>query len=209
MRRILLIVDVQNDFCPGGSLAVSEGQKIIPAVNRLSTSGKFYLVAATQDWHPNGHISFADTHGKNPFETIEVAYGPQVLWPAHCVQGTRGAELHPDLDPKPIQFIVRKGYRREVDSYSGFFENDKKTATGLAGLVSHAANGEPFELAVCGIATDVCVFNTARDAKKILGYENVHVIGDASAGVSADGVRKAFDALSADGVHITDVARYL
>jgi nicotinamidase/pyrazinamidase len=209
MKKILLIIDVQNDFCPGGNLAVADGAEIIPAINRVAASGKFDLVAATQDWHPLGHVSFAATHGKNPFETVEVSYGPQMLWPTHCVQGTSGAKLHQALDANPIQFIVRKGYHKDIDSYSAFFENDKKTATGLAGLISHIAAADSFELAVCGIATDVCVFNTALDARKILNYNHVSVILDASAGVNEAGVKQAVDTLISSGVHITNVAQYL
>jgi nicotinamidase/pyrazinamidase len=191
MKRILLVIDVQNDFCPGGSLAVADGQKIIPHINLLMTRGRFAAVIATQDWHPAGHVSFAGTHGKKPFAAIRVNYGEQVLWPEHCVQGTAGAEFHPALDTRPVRFIVRKGCRRDVDSYSGFFENDKTTDTGLAGLAAGIAGGEECELVLAGIATDVCVLATALDAKERLGYRNVTLVGDACAGVTADGAAAA------------------
>src|SRR5579883_3253889 len=130
----LIVVDVQNDFCPGGALAVPDGDAIIPAINRLIGDGRH--VVLTQDWHPRGHGSFASSHpGKRPFDTVTLAYGPQVLWPDHCVQGTPGAAFHPRLDLTTAELVVRKGYRGEIDSYSAFFENDRKTPTGLGGYL--------------------------------------------------------------------------
>ena len=133
-RDILIIVDVQNDFCPGGALAVPQGDQIVPAVNRLAA--EFAHVVLTQDWHPRGHASFASSHpGKQPFDTIDVSYGEQILWPDHCVQGTRGAEFHPDLDVPHAELVLRKGFRPAIDSYSAFFENDHRTPTGLVGYL--------------------------------------------------------------------------
>jgi nicotinamidase/pyrazinamidase len=129
---VLLVIDVQNDFCPGGSLAVPRGDEVVPVINRLARS--FSHLVVTQDWHPHGHRSFASSHpGRAPFATIEVDYGPQVLWPDHCVQGTPGAELRGDLDLTRAELILRKGFRPAIESYSAFFENDRVTATGLAG----------------------------------------------------------------------------
>jgi nicotinamidase/pyrazinamidase len=209
MKKVLIIVDVQNDFCPGGSLAVEEGARIIPVINTLALSNAFDVVIATQDWHPAGHISFADTHRKQPFESIQAPYGDQMLWPVHCVQGTAGAALHPDLDTRPIHYIIRKGYRREIDSYSAFFENDKVTATGLAGLIDCMVDKNNCELVITGIATDVCVFNTAVDAKKILSYPNVSVVRDASAGVTGQGTVQAYESFLKNGIGITQSAQYI
>jgi nicotinamidase/pyrazinamidase len=126
LKNVLIIVDVQNDFCPGGKLSVENGELIIPQINRLANCGQFDLIIATQDWHPENHISFATTHNSLPFEIIQVGYGDQMLWPDHCVQGSQGAKFHPLLDEKNVHFIIRKGFRRSIDSYSAFFENDKK-----------------------------------------------------------------------------------
>jgi len=129
---LLLIIDVQNDFCPGGALAVADGDAVVPVINRLS--GRFEQIVLTQDWHPPGHSSFASSHpGKAPFESITMAYGLQTLWPDHCIQGTPGAAFHADLAADKAQLIIRKGFRPGIDSYSAFFENDKTTPTGLAG----------------------------------------------------------------------------
>lgn len=206
MKRFLIIVDVQNDFCPGGSLAVAGGASVIPVINGLSTSGKFDVVIATQDWHPSKHISFASTHGKHPFEAIAVPYGGQTLWPDHCVQGSPGADFHADLDLKPVQFIIRKGYRKEIDSYSAFFENDKTTATGLGSLVNGIAGDDGVELFIAGIATDVCVFNTAIDARRILGFRNVSVVSDACAGVDDAGIERALTTMRHEGISIVNAA---
>src|ERR1700752_1108748 len=131
-RDVLLVVDIQNDLCPGGSLAVPRGDEVVPPVNRLAS--RFRHVVLTQDWHPRGHHSFASTYrGKKPYDTIELAYGTQVLWPDHCVQGTQGAEFREDLEASHAELILRKGYHRQIDSYSAFVENDRATKTGLAG----------------------------------------------------------------------------
>jgi nicotinamidase/pyrazinamidase len=161
-RDVLLIVDVQNDFIPGGALAVPEGDDIVPLVNRLARA--FQHVILTQDWHTPGHVSFASSHaGKKPFETIELPYGTQVLWPDHCVQGTPGADFHRDLDVPHAELIIRKGYRRHVDSYSAFCEADGKTSTGLAGYLRDRGLEHVF---LAGLATDFCVAWSALDARK-------------------------------------------
>jgi len=155
----LLVVDVQNDFCPGGALAVPDGDAVVPVIHRISRT--FPIVVATQDWHPRGHISFASRHeGKNPFEVIEIQGTEQVLWPDHCVEGTPGADFHPRLDDTAVRFVLRKGANREVDSYSAFVENDGRTTTGLAGLLRELGVERIF---VSGLATDVCVRATALD----------------------------------------------
>ena len=191
----LLIVDIQNDFCPGGSLAVKEGDKIIPIINQLSK--KFDIVIATQDWHPAGHSSFASTHPhKKPYETIEMDYGTQVLWPDHCMQGTVGGDFHPDLETDKIQLIIRKGFRKEIDSYSAFFENDQKTVTGLKGYLQ---NRNIDTLYTCGLATDFCVKWSAIDGVNE-GFK-VSVIEDASKGIDLDNsVEKAWQEMANAGV---------
>jgi nicotinamidase/pyrazinamidase len=168
---ILVAIDVQNDFCPGGALAVADGDAVVPAINALSP--RFEHFAATQDWHTPGHHSFAGSHdGRKPFETITLAYGPQTLWPDHCVQGTMGAEIHPDLDLSGAELIIRKGFRKEIDSYSAFFENDKKTPTGFAGYLRDRGLKRIF---FTGLATDYCVAYSALDAKAA-GFESYVVI---------------------------------
>ncbi len=157
---LLLVIDVQNDFCPGGGLAVPAGDSVVPVINRIAPA--FGQVVLTQDWHPPGHLSFASSHpGRQPFETIEVAYGAQTLWPDHCVQGTPGATFHADLETTRAEMIIRKGTRAEIDSYSAFFENDHATATGLSGYLRDRGLGRAF---ICGLATDYCVAFSALDA---------------------------------------------
>lgn len=202
MKNVLIIVDVQKDFCPRGNLAVSEGDVIIPLINRLTGSDIFDLIIATQDWHPKGHISFASTHRMKPFENIKTQYGMQALWPDHCVQGSEGAQLHPLLETANIHSIIRKGFRKTIDSYSAFFENDKKTTTGLNGFIKEIMGIEPFSLFIAGIATDVCVFNTAIDAKKILEYERVTIAIDACAGISEQNVNNTIKMLQDANVNI-------
>lgn len=163
--QALIVVDIQNDFCPGGALAVTGGDQIIPRVNAMMDS--FSAVVLTQDWHPAGHSSFASTHpGAAPFSQIEVAYGPQTLWPDHCVQGSAGADFHPGLRTGSAQLILRKGFRAAIDSYSAFFENDRRTPTGLHGFL--AARGIT-AVTLAGLATDYCVAYSALDAAR-LGY---------------------------------------
>lgn len=156
----LIVVDVQNDFCPGGALPVPQGDEVVPVINQLAT--QFPLVVASQDWHPQDHVSFASNHpGKKPLETVEVAGQLQVLWPDHCVQGSWGAQFHPHLDTRPFRMIVRKGTDRQVDSYSAFRDNRKDATTGLAGFLRELG---VTSVAVVGLATDYCVQATALDA---------------------------------------------
>lgn len=177
----LLVVDVQNDFCTGGRLAVPGGEAVVAPINTLSP--KFRTVVATQDWHPPGHRSFAAAHaGRRPYDTVELAYGPQVLWPDHCVQGTPGAALHPDLDLKRVGLILRKGADPAIDSYSVFFENDRRTATGLAGYLRELGVGRVF---LAGLAFDYCVLWSAEDARR-LGFEVV-VVEDACRALDVQG----------------------
>ena len=176
MKNCLIITDIQNDFCPGGALAVSEGDRIIPLVNALSP--RFDKVVATQDWHPPGHASFAGTHARNPYDIMEIDGLRQVLWPEHCVSGTFGAEFHRDLDLRDVDLIIRKGTNPRVDSYSTFMENDRKTETGLHGYLRGFEIGHVF---LCGLATDYCVYFSALDAVN-LGFQ-VTVLRTASRGV--------------------------
>lgn len=196
-REVLLIVDVQNDFCPGGALAVPDGDAVVPAVNRLAT--QFEHVVLTQDWHPPGHESFASAHpGRRPFETIEVAYGPQNLWPDHCVQGTEGAAFHPRLSVPHAELIVRKGFRRAIDSYSAFRENDRRTPTGLAGYLRERGLDR---LTVVGIATDYCVLFSALDARAA-GFQ-VAVVREACRGIDLDGsLDRAWRSMAEAGVSL-------
>jgi nicotinamidase/pyrazinamidase len=177
----LIVVDVQNDFCPGGSLAVPRGDEVVPIINRLAA--KFRHVVLTQDWHPSGHFSFASSHpGKTAFDTVTASYGPQVLWPDHCVQDTPGAAFHGALQITHACMVVRKGVNRGIDSYSAFYENDRKTPTGLAGYLRER-NVKRVWLA--GLAFDFCVRYSAEDARR----ENfaVVVIEDACRGIDLDG----------------------
>lgn len=177
----LLVVDVQNDFCPGGALAVDKGDEILPAINRLIDESEHVIL--TQDWHPAGHSSFATSHpGKKPFDTIHMPYGPQTLWPDHCVQGTRGADFHPDLQWTRAQMLIRKGFRTGVDSYSALFENDHQTPTGLAGYLRERNIGS---LTLAGLATDFCVAYSALDAVSH-GFQ-VRVRLDACRGIDIGG----------------------
>ena len=166
MKTALLVIDVQNDFCPAGALAVVGGNEIIPHINE--EMAKYDCVVLTQDWHPKGHSSFATSHeGKNPLELIKMPYGDQVLWPDHCVQGSKGAEFHPELNIEQANAIIRKGSDPRIDSYSAFFENDRKTPTGLDGYFKSL---EIENINLVGLATDFCVNYSARDAAN-LGYK--------------------------------------
>src|SRR5580692_2631737 len=159
---VLIVVDIQNDFCPGGHLAVPHGDEIIPLVNRLAR--RFADVVLTQDWHPDSHHSFASSHrGTQPFQSIAMPYGPQVLWPDHCVQGTPGAAFHAGLDIPHAALVIRKGFRRSIDSYSAFYENDRKTPTGLGGYLRERGFARAF---LVGLAFDYCVRYSAEDARK-------------------------------------------
>lgn len=163
MRNALIVIDVQNDFCPGGALAVPEGDQIVAGINALMPD--FDAVILTQDWHPAGHSSFASSHaGKGPYETVEMPYGTQVLWPDHCVQGSSGAEFHKDLNTTRADMIIRKGYNPAIDSYSAFFENDQTTPTGLEGYLKTRGISD---VTMVGLATDFCVNFSALDAAKL------------------------------------------
>jgi nicotinamidase/pyrazinamidase len=196
--KALILVDIQNDFCPGGALAVPDGDKIIPVVNNLTRD--FDHVIQTQDWHPSGHQSFATSHpDKKPFDTIGMDYGNQVLWPDHCIQGTKGAEFHPELNTIRSEMIIRKGFRKEIDSYSGFYENDHKTQTGLTGYLRDRGFRD---LYLAGLATDFCIKWTALDAVQE-GF-NVFVIRDAVAGINIENsVDQAWSEMSEAGVRIS------
>jgi nicotinamidase/pyrazinamidase len=194
-RDVLLVVDVQNDFIPGGALPVKEGDVIVPLVNQLGAG--FEHVILTQDWHTPAHVSFASVHpGKKPFETIKLDYGTQVLWPDHCVQGTAGADFHKDLKIPHAELIIRKGYRKQMDSYSAFFEADGKTTTGLSGYVKDRGFRQVY---LVGLATDFCVCWSALDARKVgLGAA---VIEDACRGIDTNGsLGKAWEQMTKAGV---------
>jgi nicotinamidase/pyrazinamidase len=183
-NEALIVLDMQNDFCEGGALAVPGGNAIVPRVNQLIAHHDH--VVLTQDWHPAGHASFAASHdGAGPFSTRPFPYGPQTLWPTHCVQGTKGAEFHPDLDSTKAEMIVRKGYHRGIDSYSAFRENDRMTRTGLDGYLK--ARGI-MKIELCGLALDFCVAWSALDARQA-GFD-VSVAVDATAAIDLDGSRK-------------------
>ncbi len=177
----LVAIDVQNDFCPGGALEVPDGDAVVEKINRLAD--KFHVKVFTQDWHPADHASFAANHaGKQPFDTVDLSYGTQVLWPPHCVQGTQGAEFHAGLETSKADVIVRKGFRAEIDSYSAFFENDRETPTGLDGYLRSRGVGK---ILCAGLATDFCVRYSAVDAAR-LGFEVV-LIEDACRAIDLDG----------------------
>jgi len=192
---ILIIVDAQNDFCSGGALAVPQGEAIVPVANRIAE--RFTHALATQDWHPPGHLSFASSHeGRKPFEQIDAPYGAQTLWPDHCVQGTKGAEFHRDLDLSRIELVIRKGFRPEIDSYSAFCENDRRTPTGLAGYLREREFRRVF---LAGLATDYCVHYSALDARRA-GFDVV-VIEDACRAIDLEGsLARAFSEMNEAGV---------
>jgi len=184
---VLIVIDVQNDFCPGGALAVAGGDEVIPVIHRVAE--RFEHIVLTQDWHTPDHFSFASAHaGKKAFEQIEMSYGAQTLWPDHCVQGTLGASFHPDLDVSSAELIVRKGFHRTIDSYSAFFENDHKTATGLGGYLKERGFTRLF---LAGLAYDFCVGYSALDARR-LGLEAV-VLKDACRAIDLKGSAASMD----------------
>ena len=191
----LVVVDVQNDFCPGGALEVPDGDAVVPAINRIAP--RFAARILTQDWHPPGHRSFASSHpGRAPFETTELAYGEQVLWPDHCVQGTTGAAFHPELATDGADLVLRKGFRPEIDSYSAFYENDRRTPTGLAGYLRGRGISR---LVFVGLATDFCVAWSVIDGARE-GFE-VAVIEDACRAIDLDGsLAAAWEEMAAAGV---------
>lgn len=192
---VLLVIDVQNCFVPGGSLAVKEGDQIVPLINQIAKA--FHNVVLTQDWHTADHVSFASQHpGKKPFETVKLAYGTQVLWPDHCVQGTEGAGIVSGISIPQAELIIRKGFHRDVDSYSAFLEADRKTETGLAGYLKGRKIKRVF---VCGLATDYCVAWSALDARKF-GFQ-AEVIEDACRGIDLNGsIAKAWTDMTKAGV---------
>ena len=195
MKTAFIVIDVQNDFCKNGALAVDQADSVVPVINRMLTD--YEIVCLTQDWHPTGHSSFASSYeNKSPFDLIEVSYGKQVLWPDHCVQGSVGAEFHNDLNTNLADMIVRKGFNPAIDSYSAFFENDKKTPTGLHGYLQ---TRQVEKLDLVGLATDFCVAYSALDAAK-LGYK-VRVIEKATRAIDLDGsLQTARENMAAAGV---------
>ncbi|MCY3673427.1 MAG: bifunctional nicotinamidase/pyrazinamidase [Paracoccaceae bacterium] len=201
---VFLVIDVQNDFCPGGALAVPDGDQIIKPINKLLP--RFPATVFTQDWHPEAHSSFASNHkDKSVYELISLSYGKQVLWPDHCVQGTKGAEFHKDLQTDHADLIIRKGFRKEIDSYSAFFENDRKTATGLDGYLK---NRNMKKIICAGLATDFCVYYSAIDARK-LGYQ-VTVLMDASRAIDLDGsLDNALNDMRANDIVLSTTAELL
>jgi nicotinamidase/pyrazinamidase len=194
-KEVLLVVDVQNDFCPGGSLAVPDGDAIVPVINRLARD--FAHIVLTQDWHPVGHSSFASTHpGHAPLTVIEMPYGSQILWPDHCVQGTDGAAFHSGLDLPRAELVLRKGYHAGIDSYSAFRENDRRTATGLGAYLRERGMER---VTLCGLATDFCVLYSALDAREA-GFAATLVL-DACRGIDHEGsLGCAIDQMRAAGV---------
>lgn len=197
MTTALIVIDVQTDFCPGGALAVPDGDKIVASINVLMAEAE--AVILTQDWHPAGHSSFASSHeGKSPYDLIDMPYGPQVLWPDHCIQGSIGAQFHPELQADRADLIIRKGYNPEIDSYSAFFENDHRTPTGLEGYVRTRGIET---LVMVGLALDFCVNFSAVDAAK-LGF-NVEVREDLCRAIDLDGsLAAAKDGMRAAGVRL-------
>jgi nicotinamidase/pyrazinamidase len=204
-RTALIIVDVQNDFCPGGALAVEEGDQVVPVINRIAP--RFDVVVATRDWHPRDHVSFASTHeGHEIGDQIEANGHEQVLWPDHCVQGTRGADFHPDLDLRPVHLILHKGTRSELDSYSGFLETDHRTSTGLAAYLKGLGVSE---VTVCGLATDYCVYFTVMDAVHA-GFDT-RLVTDAARGIDhpEGNLAKATDGMNEAGVRFLTSAELI
>jgi nicotinamidase/pyrazinamidase len=203
-QDVLVVIDVQNDFCSDGALAVPDGEKVVPAVNRIAQ--KFRNVVLTQDWHPRDHVSFASNHAnKRPFDMIELPYGSQVLWPDHCVQETSGAQFHKALHVPQAGLVIRKGFRRDIDSYSALYENDRKTPTGLLGYLRERQLKTMF---IAGLAFDFCVRYSAEDARKA-GFE-VAVIEDACRGIDLEGsMAAAHRSLKSLGISIVNIEAFL
>jgi len=206
-KKALLLVDIQNDFCTGGNLAVPEGEKTVPVANRLMDKGGYDLIAASLDWHPADHGSFVSQHtGKKPFEEGELNGQKQMIWPDHCVQGSEGAKFHPDLNTDKIDYIERKGTDKNVDSYSAFRDNAKDRLTGLAEYLK--AEGVT-ELHICGLATDVCVKFTLLDAAELLPDVKLVFVEDASRGLSEEAVKEAKKEIKAKNIDIRQSAEIL
>lgn len=203
--KALLLVDIQNGFCPGGNLPVPDGDQVVPVANRLIEEGGYDVIVASQDWHPADHGSFASQHsGKTPFEMGELCGQPQMLWPDHCVQGTPDAEFHPDLNTDEVDYIQQKGENPAIDSYSAFRDNDKAAITGLAGyLRAQGIN----ELDLCGLATEYCVKASALDAVEMLPGVQICFIEDASRGIDPNGVAAAIAEMRAIGVGVVQSAQ--
>jgi nicotinamidase/pyrazinamidase len=201
---VLLVIDVQNDFCPGGALAVPRGDEVIAPIHRIAP--RFQHIVLTQDWHPPNHFSFAASHpGKQPYDSIDLPYGTQVLWPPHCVQGTRGAEFHPALHLPQAELILRKGFRTQIDSYSAFFENDHSTPTGLAGYLRERGLTRVF---LAGLAYDYCVGYSALDARR-LGLP-AFILRDASRAIDLNGSVAAIEAeFAIAGVAILESSEFI
>ncbi len=196
---LLLIIDVQTDFCTGGALAVADGDAVVPVVNRLA--GRFQHVVLTQDWHPSRHSSFASSHsGSAPFDVVSMPYGQQTLWPDHCVQGTPGAAFHPRLATERAELVIRKGFRPEIDSYSAFYENDRRTPTGLAGYLRERGLTRVF---LAGLATDFCVYYSALDARR-LGFAAVLIEAGCRAIDLSGSLDAAWGGMAAAGVRRID-----
>ncbi|MGC4410735.1 bifunctional nicotinamidase/pyrazinamidase [Rhizobium rosettiformans] len=205
MTKALLLIDIQNGFCPGGNLPVAEGDAVVPVANRLMAHGAYDLVVASQDWHPANHGSFASQHpGKKPFDMGELSGQPQVMWPDHCVQGTQDAEFHPDLDTDRIDYIQRKGENPAVDSYSAFRDNDKAALTGLSDWLKAK---DVTDVDIMGLATDYCVKFSALDAVEMLPGVKIRLITDGCRGIDAKGVEDAIEAMREAGVEIIDSSR--
>ena len=203
-QDVLVVIDVQNDFCAGGALAVADGDAVIEVIHRVAPL--FEHVILTQDWHPAGHSSFASSHaGKRPFESVELSYGMQTLWPDHCVQGSKGAEFHPAFHLPQAELILRKGFRPQIDSYSAFFENDRVTATGLGGYLDERNLNRVF---LAGLAYDFCVGHSAIDARR-QGLEAL-VLRDACRAIDLDGsIQRIEGAFAAYGVTVSESAALL
>jgi nicotinamidase/pyrazinamidase len=201
-KTALLIVDVQNGFCPGGNLPVPAGGEVVPVINRLTADGGYDLIVASQDWHPEGHGSFASSHpGKSAFEIGELSGQPQMMWPDHCVQGTPDADFHPDLDLSKVDLVQQKGMDPDIDSYSAFRDNAADKATGLADyLTSQGVT----ELDICGLATEYCVKFSALDAKAMLPGVNIRFLEAASRGISPKDIAAAIEEMRAARVDVVE-----
>jgi nicotinamidase/pyrazinamidase len=205
--KALLLIDIQNGFCPGGNLPVAHGDDVVAVANRLIEDGGYDVITASQDWHPANHGSFASQHaGKKPFDMGELSGQPQVMWPDHCVQGTADAEFHPELNVEAIDYVQQKGENPAVDSYSAFRDNDQAALTGLAGYLRAQ---QVSELDVCGLATDYCVKFSALDAVEMLPGVKVRFVSDASRGIDPEGVKAAIAEMTAKGVGIVTSAEIL